>query len=58
MRLLSTTSFLSPLKTFGDAYQLVVFENKENGLFEDASGAVQLLGEKGDVKLTVAPLLP
>ena len=44
------------LKTFGDAYQLVVFENKENGLFEDASGAVQLLGEKGDVKLTVAPL--
>ena len=44
------------LKTFGDAYQLVVFENKENGLFEDASGAVLLLGEKGDVKLTVAPL--
>ena len=44
------------LKTFGDAYQLVVFENKENGLFEDASGAVKLLGEKGDVKLTVAPL--
>ena len=44
------------LKTFGDAYQLVVFENKENGLFEDASGAVQLQGEKGDVKLTVAPL--
>ena len=44
------------LKTFGDAYQLVVFENKENGLFEDASGAVKLQGEKGDVKLTVAPL--
>ena len=44
------------LKTFGDAYQLVVFDNKENGLFEDASGAVQLQGEKGDVKLTVAPL--
>ena len=44
------------LKTFGDAYQLVVFENKENGLFEDASGAVQLQGEKGNVKLTVAPL--
>ena len=44
------------LKTFGDAYQLVVFENKENGLLEDASGAVKLLGEKGDVKLTVAPL--
>lgn len=44
------------LKTFGDAYQLVVFENKENGLFEDGTGAVQLQGEKGDVKLTVAPL--
>ena len=44
------------LKTFGDAYQLVVFENKENGLFEDGTGAVKLQGEKGDVKLTVAPL--
>ena len=44
------------LKTFGDAYQLVVFENKENGLFEDGTGAVKLQGEKGAVKLTVAPL--
>ena len=44
------------LKTFGDAYQLVVFENKENGLFEDGTGAVKLQGEKGDVKLTVEPL--
>lgn len=44
------------LKTFGDAYQLVVFENKENGLFEDGTGAVKLQGEKGDVKLIVAPL--
>ena len=44
------------LKTLGDAYQLVVFEKKENGLFEDGTGAVKLQGEKGDVKLTVAPL--
>ncbi|WP_439423351.1 DUF5003 domain-containing protein [Segatella copri] len=44
------------LKTLGDAYQLVVFGKKENGLFEDPSGAVKLQGEKGDVKLTVAPL--
>lgn len=44
------------LKTLGDAYQLVVFENTENGLFEDGTGAVKLQGEKGDVKLTVAPL--
>lgn len=44
------------LKTLGDAYQLVVFENTENGLFEETSGAVKLQGEKGDVKLTVAPL--
>ena len=44
------------LKTFGDDYQLVVFENTENGLLEDGSGAVKLNGEKGDVKLTVAPL--
>ena len=43
------------LKTLGDAYQLVVFENTENGLFEDGTGAVKLQGEKGDVKLTVAP---
>lgn len=44
------------LKTLGDAYQLVVFENTENGLREETSGAVKLQGEKGDVKLTVAPL--
>ena len=44
------------LKTLGDAYQVVVFEKKEAGLFEDTSGAVKLQGEKGDVKLTVAPL--
>ena len=44
------------LKAFGDDYQLVVFENTENGLFEDGTGAVKLQGEKGDVKLTVAPL--
>ena len=44
------------LKTLGDAYQLVVFEKKENGLFEGETGAVKLQGEKGDVKLTVAPL--
>lgn len=44
------------LKTLGDAYQLVVFENTENGLFEDGTGAVKLQGEKGAVKLTVAPL--
>ncbi len=44
------------LKTLGDAYQLVVFEKKEAGLSEDTSGAVKLQGEKGDVKLTVAPL--
>lgn len=44
------------LKTLGDAYQLVVFEKKENGLFEGETGAVKLQGEKGDVKLIVAPL--
>ena len=44
------------LNTLNDEYQLVVFESKENGLFEDGSGAVKLQGEKGDVKLTVAPL--
>lgn len=44
------------LKTFGDDYQLVVFESKENGLFEDTSGAVKLQGEKGDVKLTIDAL--
>lgn len=44
------------LKTFGDDYQLVVFESKENGLFEDGTGAVKLQGEKGDVKLTIDAL--
>ena len=44
------------LKTLGDAYQLVAFEKKEDGLFEGETGAVKLQGEKGDVKLTVAPL--
>ncbi len=44
------------LKTFGDAYQLVVFDNTKNGLLEDGTGAVKLQGEKGAVKLTVAPL--
>lgn len=44
------------LKTLGDAYQLAVFEKKEDGLREETSGAVKLQGEKGDVKLTVAPL--
>ena len=45
-----------PLKTLGDAYPLGVFKKEENGLFEDGTGAVKLQGEKGDVKLTVAPL--
>lgn len=44
------------LKTLGDAYQLVVFGKKENGLFEDGTGAVKLQGEKGDVKLTIDAL--
>lgn len=44
------------LKTLGDAYQLVVFDKKEDGLREETSGVVKLQGEKGDVKLTVAPL--
>lgn len=44
------------LKTFGDAYQLVVFEKKEDGLREETSGAVKLQGEKGDVKLTIDAL--
>ena len=44
------------LKTLGDAYQLVVFEKKEDGLFEDGIGAVKLHGEKGDVKLTIDAL--
>ena len=44
------------LKTFGDDYQLVVFENTEKGLLEDGSGVVKLQGEKGDVKLTIDAL--
>lgn len=44
------------LNTLNDEYQLVVFESKENGLFEDTSCAVKLKGEKGDVKLTIEPL--
>ena len=44
------------LKTLGDAYQLVVFEKKEDGLREETSGAVKLHGEKGDVKLTIDAL--
>ena len=44
------------LSTLNDAYQLVVFETSDWGLREDMVGAVQLQGEKGDMKLTVAPL--
>ena len=44
------------LKTLGDAYQLVAFKKEKDGLREDVTGAVKLQGEKGDVKLTVAPL--
>ena len=44
------------LNTLNDDYQLVVFENKKEGLFVDESGAVKLHGEKGDVKLTVDAL--
>ena len=44
------------LKTLGDAYQLAVFEKKEDGLREETSGAVKLQGEKGDVKLTIDAL--
>ena len=44
------------LSTLNDAYQLVVFETSDKGLIEDMMGAVQLQGEKGDMKLTVAPL--
>lgn len=44
------------LKTLGDAYQLVVFDKKEDGLREETSGAVKLQGEKGDVKLTIDAL--
>lgn len=44
------------LKTLGDAYQLVAFDKKEDGLREETSGAVKLQGEKGDVKLTIDAL--
>ena len=44
------------LKTLGDAYQLVVFDKKKDGLREETSGAVKLQGEKGDVKLTIDAL--
>lgn len=44
------------LKTLDDAYQLVVFDKKEDGLREETSGAVKLQGEKGDVKLTIDAL--
>lgn len=44
------------LKTLGDAYQLVVFDKKEDGLREETSGDVKLQGEKGDVKLTIDAL--
>ena len=44
------------LSALNDAYQLVVFETSDWGLREDMVGAVQLQGEKGDMKLTVAPL--
>lgn len=44
------------LKTLGDAYQLVVFDKKEDGLREETSGAVKLQGEKGDVKFTIDAL--
>ena len=44
------------LNTLNDEYQLVVFESKENGLFEEESGVVKLQGEKGDVKLTIDAL--
>lgn len=45
------------LKTLDDAYQLVVFEKTKNGLREDQTGAVKLQGEKGNVKLTIEPLI-
>lgn len=44
------------INSFADAYQLVVFEKSDDyGLMEN-DDAVQLKGEKGNVKLTVAPL--
>lgn len=44
------------LKTLDDAYQLVVFDKKKDGLRVDESGAVKFQGEKGNVKLTIEPL--
>lgn len=44
------------LKTLDDAYQLVAFDKKKDGLRVDESGAVKLQGEKGNVKLTIEPL--
>lgn len=44
------------LKTLDDAYQLVVFDKKKDGLRVDEFGAVKLQGEKGNVKLTIEPL--
>ena len=49
-----------PIKVLNDGIQLVVFEKageKDNEVLkEDQTGAVQLKGEKGNMKLTVAPL--
>ena len=45
-----------PIKVLNDDIQLVVFEKDDTGLKEDQTGAVQLKGENGNMKLTVAPL--
>lgn len=45
-----------PIKVLNDDIQLVVFEKDDKGLKENQTGAVQLKGEKGNMKLTVAPL--
>lgn len=49
-----------PIKVLNDDIQLVVFEKdgeKDNEVLkEEQTGAVQLKGEKGNMKLTVAPL--
>ena len=44
------------IKTLNDAYQLVVFDKKKDGLRVDETGTVKLNGDKGDVKLTIEPL--
>ena len=44
------------IKTLNDAYQLVVFDKKKDGLRMDETGTVKLNGDKGDVKLTIEPL--